>query len=151
LNVTTTGETPVVQFWPRLASDVCLLTSDLWFVVRSCWLRIMMQTFPMIIEMRTYKIKPGLRAEFLKVFESKARPEHEKIGMKILGPFLSVENADTFFWMRAFSDLKSRGPLRDRFYEGKLWKEELEQKLMPMIEKYDVVVVEAKDSLGSWR
>jgi NIPSNAP len=151
LNVTTTGETPVVQFWPRLASDVCLLTSDLWFVVRSCWLRIMMQTFPMIIEMRTYKIKPGLRAEFLKVFESKARPEHEKIGMKILGPFLSVENADTFFWMRAFPDLKSRGPLRDQFYEGKLWKEELEQKLMPMIEKYDVVVVEAKDGLGEWR
>jgi dethiobiotin synthetase len=110
-----------------------------------------MQTLLMIIEMRTYKIKAGMRAEFLKVFESKARPEHEKIGMKILGPFLSVEDADTFFWMRAFPDLKSRGPLRDRFYEGKLWKEELEQKLMPMIEKYDVVVVEAKDGLGSWR
>jgi dethiobiotin synthetase len=105
----------------------------------------------MIIEMRTYKIKAGLRAEFLKIFESKGRPEHEKIGMKILGPFLSVEDANTFFWMRAFPDLKSREPMRDQFYEGKLWKEELEQKLMPMIEKYDVVVVEAKDGLGSWR
>jgi hypothetical protein len=110
-----------------------------------------MQALLMIIEMRTYKIKPGMRAEFLKVFESKARPEHEKIGMKILGPFLSVEDANTFFWMRAFPDLKSREPMRDQFYEGKLWKEELEQKLMPMIEKYDVVVVEAKDGLGSWR
>ena len=27
----------------------------------------------------------------------------------------------------------------------------LEQKLMPMIDKYDVVVVEAKDGLGAWR
>jgi len=36
------------------------------------------------------------------------------------------------------------------FYEGKLWKEELEQKLMPILEKYDVVVVEA-DGLGDWR
>ena len=105
----------------------------------------------MIIEMRTYKINAGLRGEFLKIFESKSRPEHEKIGMKILGPFLSVEDANTFFWMRAFPDLKSREPMRDQFYEGKLWKEELEQKLMPMIEKYDVVVVEAKDGLGSWR
>ena len=110
-----------------------------------------MQALLMIIEMRTYKIKPGMRAEFLKAFESRARPEHEKIGMKILGPFLSVEDANTFFWMRAFPDLKSREPMRDQFYEGKLWKEELEQKLMPMIEKYDVVVVEAKDGLGSWR
>ena len=105
----------------------------------------------MIIEMRTYKIKPGLRTDFLEIFESKSLPEHQKIGMKILGPFLSVEDADTFFFMRAFPDLKTREPLKGKFYEGKLWKEELEQKLMPMIEKYDVVVVEAKDGLGDWR
>jgi len=110
-----------------------------------------MQTLRMITEMRTYKIKPGLRAKFLEILKSKALPEHKKIGMKILGPFLSVEDADTFFWMRAFPDLKSREELRDQFYEGKLWKGELEQKLMPMLEKYDVVVVEANDGLGDWR
>ena len=109
-----------------------------------------MQTLRMIIEMRTYKIKAGRRGEFLKIFESKARPQHEKIGMKILGPFLSVENEDTFFWMRAFPDLKSRDRMRDEFYEGKLWKQELEQKLMPILEEYDVVVVEA-EGLGDWR
>jgi len=105
----------------------------------------------MIIEMRTYKLKPDTRTEFLKIFESKSVPEHQKIGMRILGPFLSVEDADTFFWVRAFPDLKSRERMRDEFYEGKLWKEELEQKLMPMIEKYDVAVVEAKNGLGDWR
>ena len=110
-----------------------------------------MQTLLVIIEMRTYKIKPGLRAKFLKIFKSKALPKHKKIGMKILGPFLSVEDADTFFWMRAFPDLKSRTRMRDEFYEGKLWKEELEGKLMPILEKYDVVVVEAKGDLGSWQ
>jgi len=111
----------------------------------------MMQTLRMIIEMRTYKIKPGLRAKFLKIFKSKGLPEHKKIVMKILGPFLSVESADTFFWMRAFPDLKNRTRMRDEFYEGKVWKKELEGKLMPIIEKYDVVVVEAREGLGSWR
>jgi hypothetical protein len=53
--------------------------------------------------------------------------------------------------LRRFPDLKSRGLPKDQFYKGKLWKEELEQKLMPMIEKYDVVVAEANDGLGSWR
>ena len=105
----------------------------------------------MIIEVRTYQIKPGRRAEFLKIFKSRSLVEHRKIGMKILGPFLSVEHDDTFFWMRAFSDLKSRTRMRDEFYKGKLWKEELEQKLMPILEKYDVVIVEAKDDLGEWR
>jgi hypothetical protein len=110
-----------------------------------------MQRSRMIIEMRTYKIKPNLRAEFLKTFESKVRPEHEKLGMKILGPFLSVEDADTFFWMRAFPDLKSREELRNQFYEGKLFKEDFEKHHVPMLEKYDVIVVEAKDGLGDWR
>ena len=105
----------------------------------------------MIIEMRTYKSRPGKRTEFLEVLESKSVPEHQKIGMKILGPFLSIEDANTFFWMRAFPDLKSREKMRDQFYEGKLWKEELEHKLMPILEKYEVVVVEAKEGLGDWR
>jgi hypothetical protein len=101
--------------------------------------------------MRTYKIKPGKRAEFLDVFESKSVPAHQKIGMKILGPYLSIEDPDTFFFMRAFPDLESREPMKAQFYEGELWKRELEQKLMPMIDRYDVVLVEAKGGLGDWR
>ena len=101
--------------------------------------------------MRTYKIKAGKRAAFLEIFESKSVPAHQKIGMKILGPYLSIEDPDTFFFMRAFPDLESREPMKAQFYEGELWKRELEQKLMPMIDKYDVVLVEARGGLGDWR
>ena len=96
----------------------------------------------MIIEMRTYKTKPGKRSEFLDLFRSKSMPAHNKIGMKILGPFLSVEDPDTFFFMRGFPDLESREPMKAKFYEGELWKRELENRLMPMIEKYEVVLVD---------
>lgn len=105
----------------------------------------------MIIEMRTYKIKPGKLTEFLEIFESKSIPAHKEIGMKILGPFLSIEDADTFFFMRAFPTLESRDPMKAKFYEGEPWKRELEQKLMPMIEKFDVVLVDAPSGLGDWR
>ena len=53
--------------------------------------------------------------------------------------------------MRGFPDLASRAPMKEQFYEGQLWKQELEQKLLPMLEKYDVVLVEAEDGLGDWR
>jgi hypothetical protein len=43
--------------------------------------------------MRTYKIKPGKRSEFLEIFESTSVPAHQAIGM-ILGPFLSIATAD---------------------------------------------------------
>lgn len=97
---------------------------------------------PMIVEMRTYKTKPGTRARFLEIFRTKSMPAHAEIGMKILGPFLSLDDEDTFFFMRGFPDLKSREPMKARFYEGELWKSELENLLMPMLEKYDVVLVE---------
>ena len=104
----------------------------------------------MIIEMRTYKTKPGKRSQFLEVFRSKSIPAHLEIGMKILGPFLSVEDPDTFFFMRGFPDLPSREPMKAKFYEGELWKSELEGVLMPMLEKYEVVVVEDADNLVRW-
>jgi len=101
----------------------------------------------MIIEMRTYKLKPGRRAEFLEIFRTKSVPAHSKIGMKILGPFLSIEDPDTFFFMRGFPDLASREPMKAKFYEGELWKSVLENLLMPMLEKYDVVLVDDPASL----
>ena len=104
----------------------------------------------MIIEMRTYKLKPGKRAEFLEIFRTKSMPAHAEIGMKILGPWLSLEDPDTFFFMRGFPDLASREPMKAKFYEGELWKRELEQVLMPMIEKYDVVLVDDSEGLVRW-
>jgi len=104
----------------------------------------------MIIEMRTYKTQPGKRAEFIEIFREKSVPAHESIGMKILGPFISVEDADTFFFMRGFPDLDSREPLKAQFYEGELWKNELENILLPMLEKYEVVLVDDPDGFVKW-
>ena len=96
----------------------------------------------MIVEMRTYKTKPGKRVQFLEVFRSRSIPEHERIGMKILGPFLSIEDADTFFFMRGFPDLDSRELMKAKFYEGELWRRELENILMPLLQEYQVVLVD---------
>ena len=104
----------------------------------------------MIVEMRTYRLKPGTRERFLEVFRTRSMPEHARLGMPILGPFLSVEDPDVFFFMRRFADMASRDALKARFYEGELWKSELESVLMPMIERYDVVVVDDPDGRIRW-
>jgi len=104
----------------------------------------------MIIEMRTYKTKPGRRSQFLDAFRSKSIPAHTRIGMKILGPFLSIEDPDTFFFMRGFPDLPSREPMKAQFYEGQLWKRELENVLMPMLDSYQVVLVDDPEGQVRW-
>src|SRR2546428_12108668 len=95
----------------------------------------------MIIEMRTYKTKPGKRSQFLDIFRSKSIPAHTEIGMKILGPFLSIADPDTFFFMRGFPDVASREPMKAKFYECELWTRALENILMPVMDQYEVVVV----------
>ena len=104
----------------------------------------------MIVEMRTYKLKPGVRSQFLEIFRTKSIPAHDAIGMEILGPFLSIEDPDTFFFMRGFPHLESRDSMKAQFYEGELWKAELENVLMPMIEKYDVVLVDDPENRIQW-
>jgi len=52
--------------------------------------------------------------------------------------------------MRGFPDMASREPIKAKFYEGELWKSELENVLLPMLEKYDVVVVEDAEGLVRW-
>ena len=104
----------------------------------------------MIIEMRTYKTKPGKRSQFLDIFHAKSIPAHTEIGMKILGPFLSIEDPDTFFFMRGFPDVASREPMKAKFYEGELWKRELESILLPMLDKYEVVLVDDPENHVRW-
>jgi hypothetical protein len=52
--------------------------------------------------------------------------------------------------MRGFPDLASREPMKALFYEGVLWKRELEEVLMPMIDKYEVVVVDDPANRIHW-
>ena len=96
----------------------------------------------MIVEVRSYRIKPGRRDEFIKLFESRAVPALREHGMKVLGPLLDVENPNKFVWLRTFPSLEERDRLKKEFYEGELWKNELESIAMPMLDSYDVILCE---------
>jgi hypothetical protein len=103
-----------------------------------------------IIEMRTYRAKPGMRDEFLRIFRSKMIPAQVDGGMKILGPFLSIDDADTFFFMRGFPDRSSHEPIKARFHDCDAWANDLKRLLLPMLDNYDVIVVEDADGVIRW-
>ena len=88
----------------------------------------------MIVEIRTYRTKPGRRADFVDLFEKRAGPTQVSLGMKLIGPLLDLENPDAFVWLRSFPSLEERDRLKEAFYEGALWKNELEVLVMPKVE-----------------
>jgi hypothetical protein len=99
----------------------------------------------MIVEVRSYRIKPGRREEFIQFFETRAVPAQHTHGMKILGPLLDLENPNKFVFLRSFPSLDERDRMKDAFYEGDLWKNELEAIAMPMIDSYDVILCETSN------
>ena len=96
----------------------------------------------MIVEVRAYRIKPGRRQEFIELFETRSVPAHRALGMQILGPLLDLENPNKFVFLRSFPSLEERDRMKAAFYEGELWKNELEAIAMPMIDSYDVILCE---------
>jgi len=96
----------------------------------------------MIVEVRSYRIKPGRRQEFIHFFETRAVPALRSHGMKIVGPLVDLENPNKFVWLRSFPSLEERDRMKNAFYESELWKNELESIAMPMLDSYDVILCE---------
>jgi heme-degrading monooxygenase HmoA len=97
----------------------------------------------MIVEVRSYRIKPGKRDEFIELFETRAVPAQRTYGIQIIGPFLDVENPNKFVFLRSFPSLEDRDRMKDAFYGSELWKNELEGLAMPLLDSYDVILCEA--------
>ena len=91
----------------------------------------------MIVEVRTYRIKPGRRAEFITFFEKQSVPALHSHGMKVFGPLIDLENPNKLVWLRSFPSLEERDRMKEAFYDSALWKDELESIAMPMLESWD--------------
>jgi NIPSNAP len=96
----------------------------------------------MIVEVRSYRTKPGRREEFIEFFQTRSVPALRSHGMKVMGPLLDLENPNKFVWLRSFPSLEERDRMKNEFYEGELWKSELESIAMPMLDSYDVILCE---------
>lgn len=101
-----------------------------------------------VIEFRTYTAQPGERAALVELLETRLFPEMERLGIKVLGCFPSLEDADTFVWLRAFPDAAEREALTKALYGGALWTEELEQPIRSRLERLSVSTV--GDTTGLW-
>jgi hypothetical protein len=101
-----------------------------------------------VIEVRTYRAKPGKRAKLLEILAEEAFPIQRRLGVKIVGPLPSTDDDVSFVWLRVFPNEASRTPLKAAFYEGPEWTDHLEGQVMPLLEDYGAVAV--ADTAGLW-
>ncbi len=94
----------------------------------------------MIVEVRKYRAKPGLRDEFVEFFRTRSVPALRSFGLHAIGPMLDLEDPDAFVWFLHLPSMEERDRRRAAFYGSDVWKNELEPIAIPMLESYTVIL-----------
>lgn len=95
----------------------------------------------MLLEIRTYRLHPGRRPEFVAWFEEKVAPAMEAAGMTILGTFESTEDDDVFVYLRQFLDEEERDRLTSAFYASDAWLSGMKERALALESEYEVKLV----------
>jgi hypothetical protein len=80
------------------------------------------RTWSPIVELRQYTTHPGQRDALITLFESRFIEPQEKAGMKLIGHFRNLDDADNFTWVRGFADMPTRFRALSDFYDGPIWR-----------------------------
>lgn len=94
----------------------------------------------MFIELRQYRIKSGLRAEWVKVMEEKIIPFQVSKGMVVLGSFVGQQEDDLYVWMRRFESEEERVRLYKEVYESDYWQNEIKPLADRMLDRERMVI-----------
>ncbi|MDO4693430.1 MAG: NIPSNAP family protein [Eikenella sp.] len=69
-----------------------------------------------LVEIRSYRLKPGSGAAFERVVREESAPLHAAFGIDVIAFGLSEHDADAFYLIRAFDDLAHLHSAQQAFY-----------------------------------
>jgi hypothetical protein len=76
-----------------------------------------------VIELRNYLLKPFVRDQFIKYFETHFIESQQALGAQLFGQFRIEAQDDRFSWIRGFTNMSERANFLPAFYGGKVWEE----------------------------
>lgn len=100
-----------------------------------------------VLEIRSYTLKPGLAFQFGEVMRQHSLPLLRKAGMDVLAFKQSMQSADVFVLIRAYSDLARLTESQDLFYASDEWRDGPREAVIGCIENFTSAVIEANDDL----
>jgi len=89
-----------------------------------------------LIEIRSYKLKPGASAAFNDAFVKRAVPMLREWGTEVVTFGPSPHDADAYFLIRAYDDLLDLQTRQDAFYGSEAWRQGPREAVVSLIENY---------------
>lgn len=74
-----------------------------------------------IVELRRYTLHPGQRDTLIELFDREFVETQEAAGMRVIGQFRDLDDANRFVWLRGFADMAARADGLGAFYRGLVW------------------------------
>jgi ketosteroid isomerase-like protein len=94
-----------------------------------------------VLEVRSYNLKPGRRDSFHDLFTREALPLLAQAGTDVVAYGPSLHDGDSYFLMRAFTSLDSREREEDAFYGSAEWHNGPRAAVLAAIDRYTTIVI----------
>lgn len=91
-----------------------------------------------VIELRQYRLHSGRRDALIELFEREFVEPQEAVGIRLLGLFRDLDDADRFVWLRGFANMAQRAAALAAFYGGPVWQAHRDAANATMIDSDDV-------------
>jgi len=88
-----------------------------------------------LVEIRSYRLKPGTRAGFRTALVERALPMVRAAGMDVVAHGPGADD-DSYFLVRAFDDAADLAAREDAFYGSSAWREGPREAVVSLIETY---------------
>ena len=94
------------------------------------------------IEIRSYTLKPGTRAEFHRLFLEEALPLLQRWNVDVVAYGPSLHDENSYYLMRRFDSLSHRDESENSFYGSDEWRQGPRERILACIETYTEFVME---------
>ena len=106
----------------------------------------------MILEIRTYRLKPGTGAEFVRVMQQDGVPLLLEFGISVVAcgkSLIADDGSEDAYLIRAFASLDERRSQEERFYRSAEWRHGPRDAIISRIQSYHTVVLDAGDGAAA--
>lgn len=94
------------------------------------------------VEIRSYKLKPGAREEFHRLFIKEACPMLKRWNVDVVTYGPSLHDGNSYYLMRRYDSLAHCEQSENAFYDSEEWRQGPREAIIALIENYTEIVVE---------
>lgn len=99
-----------------------------------------------LVEIRSYNLAPGTRAEFHRLVSELSLPMMERWHIDVIAFGPSPHDRDSYYLIRSYADLADREQSQESFYNSDEWRRGPREQIVALIDSDTSIVIEMEEA-----